>query len=100
MPQTDANLCQICGDALFHDDVFSDPSQHFCISVDGPAMSSSHVDSSDQVRRVQDHSIENYVADSWPDQQRSTRKYRAYVPEIVTEGGGFGASDESQASTA
>ena len=51
MTLTDANRCQICGDALFHDDVYSDPSQHFCISIDGPAMTNnnSHVDSSHEV---------------------------------------------------
>jgi hypothetical protein len=57
MTLTDANRCQICGDALFHDDVYSDPSQHFCISVDGPAMTNnnnnSNVDSIHEVRTTQ-----------------------------------------------
>jgi hypothetical protein len=59
MTLTDANRCQICGDALFHDDVYSDPSQHFCISVDGPAMTNPpHVKSNDdQVRRTSEQLI-------------------------------------------
>ncbi|GAB7322454.1 hypothetical protein MBLNU13_g03394t1 [Cladosporium sp. NU13] len=38
MPLTAAHRCQICGDVLFHDDFFSDPSQHFCLTVNGPGM--------------------------------------------------------------
>ena len=49
MPLSNAQRCQICGDVLFHDDFFSDPSQHFCLSVDGPAMMQSHPDDRDIV---------------------------------------------------
>ena len=53
MPLTAAHRCQICGDVLFHDDFFSDPSQHFCLSVNGPAMIETHTNESRIVRSDQ-----------------------------------------------
>ncbi|KAM0719830.1 hypothetical protein Q7P37_003965 [Cladosporium fusiforme] len=40
MPLLAMHRCQICGDVLFHDDFFSDPSQHVCLTVNGPGMKS------------------------------------------------------------
>lgn len=42
--------CQICGDVLFHDDFFSDPSQHVCLTVNGPGMIDPHANGADIVR--------------------------------------------------
>lgn len=53
MPLIGAHRCQICGDVLFHDDFFSDPSQHFCISVSGPGMTEPHVKICDDVGIIQ-----------------------------------------------
>jgi hypothetical protein len=52
MPLLAAHRCQICGDVLFHDDFFSDPSQHFCLTVNGPGMIDSHADGCDIVRDI------------------------------------------------
>jgi hypothetical protein len=49
MPLTAAYRCQICGDVLFHDELFSDPSQHFCLTVNGPGMIDTHADDCDIV---------------------------------------------------
>ena len=49
MPLTAAHRCQFCGDVLFHDDFFSDPSQHFCLTVNGPGMVDPHANGSDIV---------------------------------------------------
>jgi hypothetical protein len=51
MPSPAAHRCQICGDVLFHDDFFfSDPSQHFCLTVNGPGMIDPHANGYDIVR--------------------------------------------------
>ena len=44
MPLPPMNRCQICGDILFHDSdfFFSDPCQHFCLTVNGPGMTDSY----------------------------------------------------------
>jgi hypothetical protein len=49
MPLTAAHRCQICGDVLFHGNLFSDPSQHFCLTVNGPGMVDSHAEDCDIV---------------------------------------------------
>jgi SOS-response transcriptional repressor LexA len=49
MPLTAAHRCQFCGDVLFHDDFFSDPSQHFCLTVNGPGMINPDASGSDIV---------------------------------------------------
>ncbi|KAF2159531.1 hypothetical protein M409DRAFT_30006 [Zasmidium cellare ATCC 36951] len=36
------SICQICGQCLCNSDLSSDPLQHFCIGLDGPAMVNSH----------------------------------------------------------
>ena len=65
MTLTDAQRCQICGDSLFDDDFFSDPSQHFCLSENGPSMTAkSQVNSSDQVCQLQDLLWKSNIADS------------------------------------
>ncbi|KAM0695165.1 hypothetical protein Q7P36_005521 [Cladosporium allicinum] len=59
MTLTDAQRCQICGDSLFDDDFFSDPSQHFCLSENGPSMTAkSQVNSSDQINKEAPQSTE------------------------------------------
>ncbi|KAL1591026.1 hypothetical protein WHR41_00058 [Cladosporium halotolerans] len=50
MPLTSSNRCQICGDCLFHDDYFSDPEQHFCLTVNGPGMIDPHANGSDIIK--------------------------------------------------
>lgn len=50
MPLSGAHRCQLCGDVLFHDDFFSDPSQHVCLTVNGPGMIDPHANGSDIVR--------------------------------------------------
>ena len=59
MPLTAAHRCQFCGDVLFHDDFFSDPSQHFCLTVNGPGMIDQHANACDVVSTHALYSAEN-----------------------------------------
>lgn len=54
-----AHRCQICGDVLFHDDFFSDPSQHVCLTVNGPGMIDPHANGCDIVCTAINHFQEN-----------------------------------------
>ncbi|KAK4508776.1 hypothetical protein PRZ48_002515 [Zasmidium cellare] len=36
------SICQICGQCLCNSDLSSDPLQHFCVGLDGPAIIDAH----------------------------------------------------------
>jgi SOS-response transcriptional repressor LexA len=52
MPLPTPHRCQICGDVLFHDNLFSDPSQHFCLTVNGPGMVDPHAEDCEVVSTI------------------------------------------------